>query len=115
MNSPLMTAIDDALCRIGIPAIRFDYTGTGLSAQECCNAAEKNTDQQHITDVKDVAEWARKNVSDHVLCCGFSYGCSMSLPHAVAGCFRAYISVSLGYNVWWFMPQGEAQEALKQS
>lgn len=117
MNSQLMMAIDEALGKVGVPVVRFDYSGVGCSVQETLSGYDKKTvdDSQHSRDVKDVVEWTRRNISDDVVTCGYSYGGSQTMPTALGGLVHAYISVALGYNVFWFLPEGEPQKALKES
>jgi len=118
--SPGLLAIGEALEQAGVPFVRYDYEGIGLSAPggptddqgrwaaPAAAATERNT--------REVLGWARHCLSDHVVACCWNYGACDAAHVGVEGGLHGLISVSLGYNVYmsyYVMGRREEGERLK--
>lgn len=113
-GSELIFQIGEALGEIGVPNVRFDYSGVGMSAAGARSPQEWTPMlSEHPRDVRRVVAWAKDNLSQNVVLCGFSYGTGIALDAALAGEACGFMVVSMGYNFWVFYTDKAEQELAK--
>mmetsp|Transcript_52926 Transcript_52926/g.95167 ORF Transcript_52926/g.95167 Transcript_52926/m.95167 type:complete len:335 (-) Transcript_52926:259-1263(-) len=118
-GAPLLLEIEKALSQKGITNLRFDYVGVGMSAPggETVDpkAWKAPTDKEAAQSAMSAAKWAKEHLSDNIIVCGYSMGSSHALEVVIKGVAFAYVSLSIGYDVWKFFPDKKAQDDLKMS
>jgi len=102
---PMMLALEEAFVRIGVPTLRFDYDGVGMSAP----GQEPPCQEYRVTlrDTRSAAEWAKFFLSDRIVACGWNYGGSTAtwLARENFPGLHALQFVSWGYNIWMMLKQ----------
>lgn len=115
-EDPLPTAVFEKCWTIGLPTVRFNWTGYGNSK------GEPFTDQQDYIfshDLNGILERVTSDIADKIVVIGYAFGNTYTFP-LLATTFRnnvlAYIALSLGFrasalNVPFVEAQGDNFES----
>mmetsp|Transcript_57133 Transcript_57133/g.133198 ORF Transcript_57133/g.133198 Transcript_57133/m.133198 type:complete len:230 (-) Transcript_57133:66-755(-) len=110
MELPL--ALERGFVSSGIPVVRFDYDGVGLSYPGSGNPPSQGYDVT-VPNLRAVMDWAKKHLSDRIVACAWNYGGSPAtvLAHEQVQGLHALMFVSWGYNIWMMVKQMDSIEA----
>jgi len=81
-----------AFSRFGLPVLRFNFRGTGLSEGSYDDA------RGEVDDARAALDWLDANLHKPILCAGFSFGANVGL-RAACGDARVHGLVGLGLPV----------------
>jgi len=81
-----------AFSRFGLPVLRFNFRGTGLSEGSYDDA------RGEVDDARAALNWLASNLHKPILCAGFSFGANVGL-RAACGDSRVHGLVGLGLPV----------------
>mmetsp|Transcript_137085 Transcript_137085/g.292792 ORF Transcript_137085/g.292792 Transcript_137085/m.292792 type:complete len:292 (+) Transcript_137085:30-905(+) len=104
-----MLHIRDELEKAGFPCLSFDWPGIGMSAVGGptddvgkWKAPEAGIDEFFFKCVTAAVEWARENLSDNIVACGWNIGGYYAGAKSLEkeGFLQGFVSVSLAYNVY---------------
>lgn len=117
--APLMVAIEKAFSEKGIVTLRFDYVGVGMSAPGGSTLETRlwkpPTHKEAGQSALCATQWAKEHLSDNIIACGYSMGSSHALEVTKQGLASAYVSLSIGHDIWKFLLDPETQDELKKS
>lgn len=116
-KAPLISAVVKAMREARIPVVSFDYKGVGMSAPGGPTTDAKKwsiPDNAETTrNTAAIIALAKEHLADKLVLCGYSYGSSQAFVQMLAGEGHAFISLSLGFKVFMFMPDPASQQAIK--
>jgi len=79
MDTPLVTALDDALARAGFSTVRFNFRGVGASGGRATGGRDEPE------DVRAACAWLREAGAPRVALAGYSFGALMSMLAVASG------------------------------
>lgn len=104
-----MLHIRDELEKAGITCLSFDWPGIGMSAAGGptsdagkWKAPQAGTDEIFLNAVSAAVDWARENLSENIVACGWNIGGYYAALKNVQkeGYLHGLVSVSFAYNVY---------------
>jgi len=134
----LISSLDKALGSAGVPAVRFDYEGVGLSSATLTNNSADGQDGSDVAsrmrkktqqvaappfrqaadetdllaacvrNLRKIVTWAKTHLSSHVVVCGYSHGSIVAQRLARDGETCGYISISGGFAAHLYREGSEA-------